>query len=82
MSGILTPDAPPGEDPEVKRQREALQRRSENERIRSIQGQLAGETARSESSQFGTRSLLGPMGGGGGILSRWYGNAKSLLGSS
>jgi hypothetical protein len=62
MSGILgTPEAPQ-EDPAEKRRREALAKRSEDERIRSIQSQLAGETARDQSSTFGTRSLLGPFG--------------------
>lgn len=65
MSGILSAPEAPAEDPEVKRQREALARRSEDERVRSIQTQLAGETARDQSSQFGTKSLLGPFGLGG-----------------
>lgn len=65
MSGLLEAPSAPQEDPEVKRQRLALEKRSEDERVRSIQQNLAGETARDQSSQFGTRSLLGPFGLGG-----------------
>lgn len=42
-----------------------MEKRAEDERTRSIQTQLAGETQRDQSSTFGTRSLLGPFGLGG-----------------
>lgn len=60
-----------GEDPQTKALRDAEQQRAENDRIKSIQGQLSAETSASQGG-FGLLSLLGPYKGAG---------LKSVVGS-
>ena len=66
------PDAP-REDPDIKRLRDQEEKRSEADRITSIQEQLSVET-RLRRRGFGLRSLLGSLGSFGK-------RARSLLGA-
>jgi hypothetical protein len=71
VSFLTSAPTAPAEDPATKRLREQQQTQAENERIRSIQTQLSGETVRSQSAQFGLRSLSGPL-GSSAVARRWY----------
>jgi hypothetical protein len=71
MGSLFSPKIPkpPQEDPKVKELRDAEQQRAEDERIKSIQEQLATETRLRRGSSFGLRSLLGNLVGGNKIKS-------------
>lgn len=71
MASLFSPKIPQ-EDPATKQLREAEASRAEADRIKAAQAQLGAETFR-RSGGYGLRSLLGPLGFGGGL--------RSLLGS-